>query len=103
VFQAGDRWRINGVIDWETTTTGSPLVDIGSLFRYSRRYDAAFCDAFAAGYRDAGGTLPDDWLKTARLLDATWLIDMLDDDDEHTRVFSDCKTLVANLVTELRA
>ncbi|HEU4613323.1 MAG TPA: phosphotransferase [Kofleriaceae bacterium] len=101
VYQAGDRWRVNGVIDWETTTTGSPLVDIGSLFRYSRRYDAAFCDAFAAGYRDAGGELPEHWLTSARLLDATWLVDMLDDDNEHPAVFADCRKLVANLVAEL--
>ena len=101
VYQAGDRWRINGVIDWETTTTGSPLVDIGSLFRYSKRYDAAFADAFARGYRDGGGTLPDNWLRTARLLDATWLVDMLGDENEHPAVFADCKKLVANLVSEL--
>ena len=101
VYQAGDRWRINGVIDWETTTTGSPLVDIGSLFRYSRRYDDTFCDAFAAGYRDAGGELPEHWLASARLLDATWLVDMLDDDGDHPAVFADCRKLVANLVAEL--
>jgi len=101
VYQAGDRWRINGLIDWETTTTGSPLVDIGSLFRYSKRYDRAFCDAFATGYRDAGGDLPEHWLRTSRLLDATWLIDMLDDVQDHPGVFADCKRLVGNLVTEL--
>jgi len=100
VFQAGDRWRINGVIDWETTTTGSPLVDIGSLFRYSRRYDQKFCDAFHRGYVDGGGTLPDGWLMTSRLLDATWLVDMLDDEQEHPQVFADCVRLVANLVSE---
>lgn len=102
VYQAGDRWRINGLIDWETTTTGSPLVDIGSLFRYSKRYDAAFCDAFATGYRDAGGELPDHWLLTSRLLDATWLVDMLNDDgNQHPAVFADCRKLVANLVAEV--
>ena len=99
--KSGDRWRINGIIDWETTTTGSPLVDIGSLFRYSRRYDRAFCDAFEAGYRDGGGELPEGWLLTSRLLDATWLVDMLNDDNEHTAVFADCRKLVANLVAEL--
>lgn len=100
VYQAGDRWRINGVIDWETTTTGSPLVDIGSMFRYSRRYDAAFADAFERGYRDAGGNLPQGWLLTSRLLDSTWLVDMLDDEQEHTQVFADCMRLVANLVAD---
>lgn len=100
VYQAGDRWRVNGVIDWETTTTGSPLVDIGSLFRYSKRYDEKFCEAFARGYRDAGGELPDGWLITSRLLDATWLVDMLDDINEHPQVFADCARLVSNLVTD---
>jgi aminoglycoside phosphotransferase (APT) family kinase protein len=103
VYQAGDRWRINGVIDWETTTTGSPLVDVGSMFRYSRRYDAAFADAFARGYRDGGGNLPDGWLLTSRLLDSTWLVDMLDDEQEHTQVFADCVRLVANLVADAGA
>ena len=100
VYQAGDRWRINGVIDWETTTTGSPLVDIGSLFRYSKRYDETFCETFARGYRDAGGQLPEGWLLTSRLLDATWLVDMLDDENEHPQVFADCVRLVANLVAD---
>ena len=100
VFQAGDRWRINGVIDWETTTTGSPLVDVGSMFRYSRRYDQKFVDAFERGYRDGGGALPEGWLLTSRLLDATWLVDMLDDEQEHPQVFADCVRLVANLVAD---
>jgi aminoglycoside phosphotransferase (APT) family kinase protein len=103
VYQAGDRWRVNGIIDWETTTTGSPLVDIGSLFRYSRRYDQVFAEAFARGYRDAGGDLPEGWLVASRLLDATWLVDMLDDPHQHhPRVFDDCRILVSNLVDELR-
>ena len=42
VGRSGERWRINGVIDWETASTGSPLADIGSLFRYGDRHDAAF-------------------------------------------------------------
>src|SRR5258706_8379204 len=29
VSRAGERWRVNGVIDWETASTGSPLADIG--------------------------------------------------------------------------
>ncbi|NVB79917.1 MAG: aminoglycoside phosphotransferase family protein [Kofleriaceae bacterium] len=101
VHQAGGRWRINGIIDWETTTTSSPLADVGSLFRYSQRYDGDFVVAFERGYRDAGGELPDDWLLTARLLDATWLVDMLDDEGDHPQVFEDCVRLVATLVADV--
>jgi aminoglycoside phosphotransferase (APT) family kinase protein len=64
-------WRISWLIDWEVAFSGSSLWDVGSLFRYSRRYSETFCQLFERGYRDAGGELPDDWLRTARLLDAT--------------------------------
>jgi aminoglycoside phosphotransferase (APT) family kinase protein len=96
-----DRWRITGVIDWETTTTGSPLVDLGSLFRYTDRYDDAWRDAFARGYREADGVLPDDWLVCARLLDATLLVDMLDEPRELPGVFADCRMVLAKLAADL--
>ncbi len=98
-----DRWRINGVIDWEATSTGSPLLDIGSLFRNSDRYDAAFRADFERGYREADGTLPEDWLRMARLLDATWLIDTLDEPRELPGVYADCRMLLARLAAELAA
>lgn len=97
----GDRWRISGVIDWEATTTGSPLADLGSLFRYAHRYDPSWVDAFERGYREADGVLPDGWLRIARLLDATWQIDTLDEPRELPGVFADCKQLIARLATEL--
>lgn len=99
----GERWRINGIIDWEATTTGSPLVDIGSLFRHADHYDAAFRAAFERGYREADGTLPDGWLLAARLLDATWLVDALDEPRELPGVFADCRRLLALLAAELAA
>lgn len=99
---AGDRWRINGVIDWEATTTSSPLLDIGSLFRYADRYDTEWRSAFERGYREADGNLPERWLATSRLLDATWLVDTLDEPHEMPGVFADCKILIGKLVAELQ-
>jgi aminoglycoside phosphotransferase (APT) family kinase protein len=102
VHRAGERWRINGVIDWETTTTGSPLFDIGSLFRYANRHDDTFRDAFARGYAEAAGReLPPAWLVTARLLDSTWLVDLLDEPQAVPTVFEDCCRLVRRLVDDL--
>ena len=43
---------------------------------------------------------PEGWLLTSRLLDATWLVDLLDDEQEHQQVFADCVRLVANLVSD---
>ena len=96
-----DRWRITGVIDWEATTTFSPLLDMGSLFRYANRYDAAFRTSFERGYLEAGGTLPPDWMRTARLLDSTLLVDTLDDPSELGQVHDDCRTLIARLLKDL--
>jgi aminoglycoside phosphotransferase (APT) family kinase protein len=92
---------ITGVIDWEATTTGSPLADIGSLFRYGTRYDDGFRAAFARAYCGAGGDLPDDWFLTARVLDATWLVDTLDETRDLDAVFADCRSLIAALTDEV--
>ncbi len=94
-----ERWRIGGVIDWEAAACASPLVDVGSLFRYSARYDAQFIADFERGYREADGVLPDDWFRTARLLDALWLVEMLDEPRELPGVYADCRMLVAKLVS----
>lgn len=100
---SGDRWRVSGVIDWEATTTGSPLADLGSLFRYVHRFDPQWIEAFERGYREADGVLPDGWLRIARLLDATWQVDALDDEREAPGMFADCRELLARLATDLAA
>jgi aminoglycoside phosphotransferase (APT) family kinase protein len=99
----GERWRIGGVIDWEAASLASPLVDIGSLFRYAQHYPPQFVTDFERGYREADGALPDDWLRTARLLDALWLVEMLDEPRELPGVYADCRMLVAKLVSDLAA
>jgi aminoglycoside phosphotransferase (APT) family kinase protein len=102
VARSGGRWRVNGLIDWETTTTASPLADIGSLFRYANRHDEAFRAEFARGYAEAAGApLPDDWLVAARLLDATELVAVLDQPDDAPQVYEDIRRLVLRLVDEL--
>jgi aminoglycoside phosphotransferase (APT) family kinase protein len=97
----GDRWRIGGVIDWEAAAIASPLVDLGELFRYAGRYDAAFVAEFERGYREAGGALPDGWMLDARLLDATVIVDLLDEARELPGVFADCRKLLAKLAADL--
>lgn len=98
---AGDRWRITGVIDWEATSTGSPLLDVGSLFRHPDRFAPAFRMAFERGYREADGTLPEAWWLTARLLDALWMIDTLDEPRELPGIYADCRRLLAQLAQDL--
>src|SRR5450432_2100223 len=58
--------------------TGWALWDVGSLFRYRQHYDEAFRAEFALGYLSVGGSLPEDWFQTARLLDAHRQVATLD-------------------------
>ncbi|MGO8969128.1 MAG: phosphotransferase [Myxococcaceae bacterium] len=39
-------WRVAALLDWEDAFAGWSLWDVGSLFRYRGRYDAAFRMAF---------------------------------------------------------
>ncbi len=57
--------RIAGIVDWEAATAGSPLVDVGRLFR-DLPADAELDAAFARAH----GQLPADWRHRARVLDA---------------------------------
>jgi aminoglycoside phosphotransferase (APT) family kinase protein len=60
---------IVGVIDWEFAFAGTPSIDFGNLLR--NHPDPRFQDAVARGYREAGGHLPEQWRKLARISDLT--------------------------------
>jgi aminoglycoside phosphotransferase (APT) family kinase protein len=91
-------WRVCGLIDWEFAFSGSALWDVGRMFRYSKRYSETFRRSFERGYRDAGGTLPEDWFRTARLLDSTRLVTILNETQELSLVFAECRELIEAMV-----
>jgi aminoglycoside phosphotransferase (APT) family kinase protein len=62
-------WDVARLIDWEFAAAGSPLIDVGHFFRYDGNRPSRIETRFAAGFRAAGGTLPDDWQGLARLAD----------------------------------
>jgi len=96
----GGCWRVSALIDWEAAFSGSALWDVGSLFRYHRRYSEIFRQLFEQGYRDAGGTLPEDWFRIARLIDSTRLVETFNEERELPIVFSECRELIDSVVVE---
>jgi len=96
----GGGWRVSGLIDWEGAFSGSPLWDVGSLFSYPRRYSENFRQLFERGYRDAGGTLPEDWFRTARLLDSTKMVTTLNEERELPVVFAELRELIDAIIAE---
>jgi aminoglycoside phosphotransferase (APT) family kinase protein len=93
-------WHIAAVLDWEDAFSGWPLWDVGSLFRYPRRYSVAFRTSFADGYRGSGGHLPEAWWQASRLLDATRQIATLCEERDRPEVFTDCRELLETLLRD---
>ena len=88
------------MIDWESASVGTPLWDVGGLFRHPRRYTPDFREAFARAHREAGGALPDDWWPMARLLDATRMVSILASAQDRPDVFAECRVLLAAVVAD---
>lgn len=98
--EGGGPWTLKGILDWDATATGSGLWDVGSFFRYSHRYDEDFRARFEAGYRAAGGELPHDWWRLARLLDATCVVAILEETRPLPRLFAECGLVITALLED---
>ncbi len=71
------------VLDWEFAWLGPRLMDVGQLLRWGAPCE--FVAGFAAGYRQEGGELCDDFERLAREFDLFNLIGLLDAGRESTR------------------
>lgn len=71
------RGRLTGIVDWEFACAGSRLIDFATFLRDEPSRPGGYGDAFAAAYVAAGGTLPADWRRLARLVDVLNLLQML--------------------------
>ena len=79
--RAGARWTVAAVLDWEFAVSGSPLEDLGSFLRYERTAQPLAEPHFSLGYTRAGGRLPHDWRRLARLLNLVALCESLTHDE----------------------
>jgi aminoglycoside phosphotransferase (APT) family kinase protein len=63
------------ILDWEFAYSGSALMDMGQLFRWSTSH--AFEDAFVQSYKASGGHLADNWKYWSGVLDLINLVGLL--------------------------
>ena len=95
----GDGWRVAAVLDWEFAASSRPLCDIGNMLREERRFPPGAAQAFADGFREAGGELPPRWRQLARLLDLLALLDFLARPAVAAVVVQDVSALIQTTVT----
>jgi aminoglycoside phosphotransferase (APT) family kinase protein len=81
VHEEAGRWSMAAVLDWEFAISGSALADIANFVRYERASNPRAEPHFSTGYVHAGGKLPQDWRRLARVLDLIALCESLIHDD----------------------
>jgi aminoglycoside phosphotransferase (APT) family kinase protein len=91
---------IAAVIDWEYALSASPAMDFGNLLRPPFDGNAAFAEAVARAYVEAGGFLPKNWQKIARLADVYSFADFLSRPYVADVVIKDARRVIAKLVAE---
>ena len=82
------RLAMAAVLDWEFACAGAQIFDMGILLRHERELDPAFAQEFARGFTEAGGALPDDWRRMARLADFVNLVTFLEAPEERSALFT---------------
>jgi aminoglycoside phosphotransferase (APT) family kinase protein len=86
--------QIAAVLDWEFAFSGMPLNDVGIFLRHSASLPADYRDGFVAGYLEAGGELPGDWLRLARIIDLISLCYFLERPEDDPAVLRDVRPLI---------
>jgi aminoglycoside phosphotransferase (APT) family kinase protein len=94
VERLGERWKVSAVLDWEFAVSGPSLIDMANFLRYERESRPLAEPHFSAGYRQAGGKLPDDWRRLTRIVDLVALCEMLTRDQLPDDVVADLVEIV---------
>lgn len=94
VQQVEGEWRVAAVLDWEFAISGSPLTDVGHFLRYECASRPLAEPHFSEGYLHAGGRLPDEWRRLARVLDLVALCESLTHDELPHNVVAELVDLV---------
>ena len=87
--------RVAAILDWEFAFAGDALFDFANITRSPLGQRAGFADALASGYRAAGGILPDDWPRLARLVDLYNWADFLARPDPGEALIGDATRMMA--------
>jgi fructokinase len=81
VHPIAGRWAVAAVLDWEFAVSSSPLADFGNFLRYEFSARPLAEPHFSSGFLNAGGALPENWRRLARLVDLIALCESLTRDE----------------------
>jgi aminoglycoside phosphotransferase (APT) family kinase protein len=93
---------VAGVVDWEFAASASPAPDFGNLLRPPLGRSSDFVRGVETGYRDAGGSLPADWLELTRLADIAAWTQFLTRPNVSAEVVQDALNVLRDITSETR-
>ena len=88
------------MLDWEFAIASSPLADIANFLRYERASHPLAEPHFSAGFKQAGGVLPEDWRRLARLAGLAAICESLTHEDLPGDISSELVELVQATVED---
>ena len=97
---AAGTWDVAAIIDWEFAFAGAPGFDFGIFLRPPLGEASEFLVALEAGYRAAGGEMPADWQRIARITDLFSYADVLHHPETSCGVIEDAKSAIRRLIAE---
>jgi len=76
VKEVNGKWQIASILDWEFAFSGTYLLDMGLMLRYSHKLPSCYEQSFIAGVQNNGFKLPFHWKKQAKLMDLLCLLQL---------------------------
>lgn len=77
VKEVNGHYQVSAILDWEFAFSGSYLLDIGMFLRYSHKLPTIYEEKFIEGIVSEGDALPQNWKKSAKLMDIICLLSLL--------------------------
>ena len=87
-------WEVAAVLDWEFALSATPPFDFAQLLRPPLAAQPALAEEAARRYRDAGGTIPENWQEIARVTDLFAWIDIVSRPDVDPAVIDDARAAI---------
>jgi hypothetical protein len=100
--RVGAKWDVAGILDWEFSASGSPLVDLGNFLRFENESPRGFNRAFVEGYVSDSVTLVDNWREIAKLLDLAALVNFLESESENPKTFRTAVSVIKETIEDFR-
>ncbi len=85
------------VLDWEFAHAGIGLLDFAILLRHRDQFP---CDlkALEEGYTTFGGSLPDEWFRSALITDLMNMVTLMDSPSEQPNLYHQLRTIIQTTI-----